>query len=199
MGKASFIEALRARLGQLDPAERARQLAYYAELLDDMVEDGMTEEAAVERLGGPDAVAEAILQEQPLSSLIKTRVRPSGGWTALAVILAVLGSPIWLPIALVLLAVAVSVGVVIWSLAAVLFVIVVGIVIGGLALLVTAVWTAGHSLPMLLLLVGGALCCGGLAVLAYLVAVWAIKGLAWLSQQFFRWIKSCFIRKGGAA
>ena len=51
MTKHEFLKQLKAELVGLPGAERRRQLDYYAELLDDMVEDGMDPEMAVERLG----------------------------------------------------------------------------------------------------------------------------------------------------
>ena len=51
MTKHEFLKQLKAELAGLPGAERRRQLDYYAELLDDMVEDGMDPEMAVERLG----------------------------------------------------------------------------------------------------------------------------------------------------
>ena len=114
MTKREFLDDLKSRLSQLPPDEIGKRLAYYAELIDDMVEDGMDEAAAVAKLGDVSKIADDILREQPLPTLVKSRVRPSGGWTALDIVLLVLGFPVWFPILMAFLAVVLSVYVVIW-------------------------------------------------------------------------------------
>ena len=65
MTKHEFLKQLKAELAGLPGAERRRQLDYYAELLDDMVEDGMDPEMAVERLGPVSEIANAIFRDNP--------------------------------------------------------------------------------------------------------------------------------------
>ena len=89
MTKADFLQLLERALSQLSEEERRANLEYYSELLDDMLEEGMTEAEATAKLGSPAAIAESILQEMPLSKLVSTRMKPKSGWTPLAIILAV--------------------------------------------------------------------------------------------------------------
>ena len=63
MTKHEFLKQLRAELERLPGAERKRQLDYYAELLDDMIEDGMEPEMAVERLGPVSEIVHTIFQD----------------------------------------------------------------------------------------------------------------------------------------
>ena len=98
MNKSEFLHILRSCLGQLTAEEREQNIAYYEELFSDMLEEGMSEEEAAAHLGDPEQIAREILAEQPLPLLVKSRVRPSGGWTALSITLIVLGSPVWLPL-----------------------------------------------------------------------------------------------------
>lgn len=65
MTKYEFLKQLRGELEGLPAAERKRQLDYYAELLDDMVEDGMDPEMAVERLGPVSEIANSIFRDNP--------------------------------------------------------------------------------------------------------------------------------------
>ena len=84
MTKADFLQLLERALSQLSEEERRANLEYYSELLDDMLEEGMTEAEATAKLGSPAAIAESILQEMPLSKLVSTRMKPKSGWTPLA-------------------------------------------------------------------------------------------------------------------
>ena len=54
--KREFLEALNARLATLPEAERARLTDYFTELIDDRLELGMDESAAVSALGDIDAL-----------------------------------------------------------------------------------------------------------------------------------------------
>ena len=165
------------------------------ELLDDMLEEGMTEAEATAKLGSPAAIAESILQEMPLSKLVSTRMKPKSGWTPLAIILAVVGSPVWVPLLLAGVAVVAALFVSIWALAAVAVVVVLALALAVIAAPVLAVRAAVLTLPLGLLLLGGGLVLLGLCVLGGLMAVELCKLLAQLTVLLARKIKGLFIRK----
>ena len=87
MTKEQFLYALRMRLSQLHESEIQKSLSYYDEMISDLMDDGMTEYEAVDHIGDVGEVAEQILSEQPLSTLIKTKVKPRRGWTPLAIVI----------------------------------------------------------------------------------------------------------------
>ena len=64
MNRLEFINELGAALSVLPPEEVKKALDYYVESIDDRMEDGMTEEAAIESLGPIPELAEKILSEQ---------------------------------------------------------------------------------------------------------------------------------------
>ena len=195
MTKADFLQLLERALSQLSEEERRANLEYYSELLDDMLEEGMTEAEATAKLGSPAAIAESILQEMPLSKLVSTRMKPKSGWTPLAIILAVVGSPVWVPLLLAGVAVVAALFVSIWALAAVAVVVVLALALAVIAVPVLAVRTAVLKLPLGLLLLGGGLVLLGLCVLGGLMAVELCKLLAQLTVLLARKIKGLFIRK----
>ena len=196
MTKADYLQVLRAHLTQMPPEERESHLAYYEELIDDMLEDGMTEAEAAEHLGDPAVIAQELLTELPLGTLVKTRVRPSGGWTALTVVLLVLGSPVWLPLLLSLAVVVLALLIVLWSL-----VLSFGIVVLALGLSAPAaiigMFLGYAGTGSLLTVIGAALICAGLCVLGVLAFPAIFRGAARLCTALFRWIKSLFIKKEG--
>ncbi|HOP12329.1 MAG TPA: DUF1700 domain-containing protein [Oscillospiraceae bacterium] len=195
MTKREFLDDLKSRLSQLPPDEIGKRLAYYAELIDDMTEDGMDEAAAVDKLGDISKIAEDILREQPLQTLVKSRVRPRGGWTALNIILLVLGFPVWFPILMAIFAVVLSIYVVIWSVVVVLFAVVFAIAASGLALIVGGIWNMFHNPLLALMVLGSGVALAGLSILAFLGAMYTAKGLAKLTVLIARGIKTLFIRK----
>ena len=60
MNKEEFLGVLRRELLGLTPEDRNRALDYYAELIDDAVEDGQSERDATASLGDPAALAARI-------------------------------------------------------------------------------------------------------------------------------------------
>lgn len=55
MQKTEFLDRLRAALADLPAEELEKTLGYYAEMIEDRMEDGMDEEAAVAAMGDPEA------------------------------------------------------------------------------------------------------------------------------------------------
>ena len=195
MTKADFLQLLERALAQLPEEERRRNLEYYSELLDDMLEEGMTEAEATAKLGSPGQIAQNILQEMPLSQLVSTRMKPQSGWTPLAIILAVVGSPVWVPLLLAAAAVVLALFVSIWALGAAAVAVVVGLAVAVVAAPIIAVRAAVLTLPLGLLLLGAGLVLLGLCVLGGLMAVELCKLLWQLTVWLAHKIKGLFIRK----
>ena len=74
MNKQTFLAQLRKALRELKREERKRQLAYYDEMLSDMMENGMSEEEATEKTGDSAALAATILSETDPHNLRKTDI-----------------------------------------------------------------------------------------------------------------------------
>ena len=195
MTKADFLQLLERALAQLPEEERRANLEYYRELLDDMTEEGMTEAEAAAKLGSPSQIAQNILQEMPLGKLVSTRVKPKSGWTPLAVVLAVVGSPVWVPLLLAAAAVVLAIFVSIWALGAAVVAVVIGLAVAVVAAPILAIRAAALTLPVGLMLLGGGLILLGLCVLGGLVAVELCKLLWQLTVWLVHKIKSLFIRK----
>ncbi len=105
MNRKTFVRLLSRRLRALPAAERAESLDYYTEMIQDRMEEGLSEEQAVGQLGSVDEIARQILQDAPPAPPAQREVRGRSGWT---VALIVLGSPIWLSLGLAAIAVALA-------------------------------------------------------------------------------------------
>ena len=82
MKKNEFLDALRRRIAALPAEDIERSLDYYSEIIDDCMEDGMTEDEAVEQVGSVEQAAANILDEMPAGSLVSApqeerRIAPS--------------------------------------------------------------------------------------------------------------------------
>ena len=197
MDKYDFLLALEDRLAGLPEADRQASLDFYSEMLDDLVEGGMTEHEAVATLGSPDAIAEEILLEMPLPKLVKAKMKKRR-LSGLEITLLAVGFPIWLPILISLLSVVFAIYISLWA-------VVISLYAADLAFAVSA--PAGILAAVLLLvqgeLAGGLLFLGAGLVLAGLSILWLFlcnltaKGMWKLGKLTLRGIKACFIRKKG--
>lgn len=195
MNKAQFLNELRRGLSQLPPEEIDKQLSYYSELIDDMIEDGMTEQEATERLGSVQEIYENILRDMPLPLLVKTRAKPKNGWTAMSIILIILGFPIWFSLAVILLVAVASVYVVIWALVIVAFAVVLATIACAILFVIFFLRLLFSSAAAALLALGLGLACAGAAVIAGLIAITCCKLIVKATAAIGRGIKSLFIRK----
>lgn len=100
MNKQEFLGALKKRLSGLPKNEIEERLAFYGEMIDDRTEDGRTEEEAVAEIGGADEIAAQIIADIPLTRLDERENQAETAAETWEIVLIVLGSPIWLSLAI---------------------------------------------------------------------------------------------------
>jgi len=193
MNRYDFYIALENGLSALPEQERQATIDYYAEMIDDRIEDGLGEEEAVAAVGDVDEIIRQVLMETPLTKLVKEKVKTRRSLRAWEIILLVLGSPVWLPILIAVAAVIFSVGVAFWALvfsisgAAFAFAVATIAAFAGAIVFVIKTGTiAGLGM------IGIALIMAGLAILFYFAAKAMARGLLWLGKKTVSGIKRSF-------
>ena len=68
MNKIEFLAAVSAKLDGLAPADVREQIGFLSEMIDDRMEEGITEAAAVAAVGAPAEVAARILADLPFAT-----------------------------------------------------------------------------------------------------------------------------------
>lgn len=198
MDKYDFLLALEVRLAGLPEADRQASLDFYSEMLDDLVEGGMTEAEAVASLGSPEAIAEEILLEMPLPKLVKAKMKKRR-LSGLEITLLAVGFPIWLPISIALLAVVFAIYISLWAVVVSLYAANVAMTACAPAGILAAVVLFASGKPAAaLLFLGAGLALAGLSILWFLLCNLTAKGMWKLGRLTLRGIKACFIRKKGA-
>ena len=114
MDRERFFKELRKLLGQLSPQEREQIFQYYAEIIDDKIEGGMSEAQAVAQLGTPHQVAAKILEENGAAP--NSGTGSGTGSKVLITVALVLGSPLWLSLGIAALALLLSAFIVVLAL-----------------------------------------------------------------------------------
>ena len=98
MTKSEFLKELESKLSGLPQDDIDNRLEFYSEMIDDRVEEGKTEEQAIEEIGSVDEVVEGIAKETPMLKLVKERVKPKRSIKGWEIALIILGFPLWLPL-----------------------------------------------------------------------------------------------------
>ena len=196
MSKEEFITALRRKLVGLPKKEVEDRLSFYSEMIDDRMEEGLTEEEAVADIGTVEEVSEEIIKDIPLLKIAKERIKPNRKLKAWEIVLLALGSPIWLSLIIVAFSVVISLFAVVWSLVIsvwAIFISLAACAVGGvLAGMIIACTGQGFTGVVL---VSAGIVCAGLAVFFFFVCKAMGKGGWWLTKKMLVGIKRCFIKK----
>lgn len=196
MNKQEFLAELQKELSGLSQSDIEERLNFYSEMIDDRMEEGLTEDEAVREIGTVNEVVSQTVAETPLYKLVKERVKPKRTISAWVIVLLVLGFPLWLPLLIAAFSVMLSVYIVIWSVLFSLWTIeisLVGCSLGGMISAVASAFQGNGATGIAML--GFAILCAGLSIFFFLGCKGITKGILILTKKMGVGIKSLFIRK----
>ena len=197
MNKKDFLSALKAALNGLPEKEIEERLSFYEEIIDDRIEEGLTEEDAVKEMGDTEQIVFQIMKEIPLGNLVKEKIKPKHRLLWWEILLIVLGFPVWFSIIIGIIAAFVSVYVCIWSVIITLWAVMVSFIGCAIGFLIAFILlTVFGNLSTTLAFLSAALVMAGLSILSFFFARICTKVLLTLTKKFIVGIKSLFIRKG---
>jgi uncharacterized membrane protein len=199
MTKQEFISELRKRLSGLPPCAVEEQISFYVEIIEDKIEDGTEEEKAVSEIGSVDYIASQIIEETPFTKIAIEKIKPKSKGKGLKTALIIIGSPVWVSLAIALFAVLLSLYIVGVALAVSLWAIEVSVWACAIAGVIGTIifFIQGYSITALALL-GLALVCVGVSILGIFFTKKASKWLVSLVSLIFSAMKKSFAKKGVA-
>ena len=217
MNKHEFLAALRRELTALPHGELTEQLNFYNEMIDDRMEEGMTEEDAVAGIGSVASIAAVILADRaadgdpiprseesaeeeisapchdiPQQDNTRTdgsasEPKGSPGETSKLrpweIALIALSSPLWVPLLIAVVSVALTLLVTLWAVVGSLWTIplTLGVTaVAGICAVPVAV-ASGHWVLVLAMLGAGCLL-AGLCILSVFGCAFVTRGMAWLTR-----------------
>lgn len=193
MNKREYLDRLTELLACLPPDQRIESVSFYAEMIDDRVEEGMTEEEAVAALDAPGVAAEAILDDLPAVPRAVAKTRRKSRVLLWAIV--IIGWPVLLPIAVSFVLAAVLIYLAIWLCAVCVWVVAIGLLIGLPLGIVCAFWgVAAGNVPFAVVEFGAALLCGALGALCLRGAFVATRQFARLSRIWAAKALSPFVK-----
>lgn len=196
MGKKEFLAALRRALRGLPARDIDGHCEFFEEIINDRMEDGLSEAAAVRSLGGVSRVAEQIISQTPLSRIVKEKLR-SGGIGFWGVLLIIFASPVWISLAAAAFAVLVSLWAAAFAVAVSLWAAELGIAVGAVGGLgFGAFLLFGSSRTGGLFMISEALVAGGIAIFMFFVCKAITKVSMLFVSKSLLGIKNLFLRRG---
>ena len=196
MNKQEFLTRLKQELAGLPKEDIEERLAFYEEMIDDRIEEGVSEEEAVLAMGDIEEIVSRIIADIPFLKIAKKRIKPDRKMQRWEIVLLILGSPIWLSLLIAAFAIVLSIYVSIWSIVISLwsvFASLIGGVLGGIG--AGIVFMCTNNVYSGLIMIAGGLVCVGLAILMFYGCVATTKGLAIATKKIAIWIKNLFIKK----
>ena len=195
MTKAEFLQAIETGLAGLPHQDREERINFYSEIIDDRIEEGLSEEAAINEIGSVDEIIRQTVTDRYYTSL-QNPPKQKNRLPVWVIVLLCVGAPLWISLAAAAFSIVVSIYATIWSVAVTLWAVFgalvgagAGCILGGI---IYAIWvhpTAG------LLAISAGMVCTGLSILMFYGCMWSTKGFAWLTKIMVVGIKNCFVRK----
>ena len=189
MNKKQFIETLRNKLSKFPQKEVDDSINFYSEMIDDKIEDGISEEDAVKEIGDIDNIVSLIVAYIPLTKIVKEKIKPKRKFKTWEIVLLVIGSPLWLSLLVSAIAVVFSVYVSLWA--------------GTVSIIAVGVYEIIYGIIMMcvsdtfinLSILGLDVVCIGLAIFLCIGCIYATKGLVLLTKKIILAIKNSFVKK----
>lgn len=193
MNKTEFLVDLKENLHFLPLNELEKTQGFYSEMIDDRIDEGMSEDDAVAAMGAIDTIVNNTIQDMSLPTLIKAKIQPKNKLKIWELILIILGFPLWFPLLIAFFMVIISVYISIWAIVISLYTTVAAFIISGVAGIFGLFFA--HNFANSLLMLGLSFVSIGIGTLAFFgvtkLSVWLIS----LTGKFLTWVKSLFITK----
>ena len=188
MTEKEYLKELKRNLSALKRSDRNSLIEFYKEMIEDKIENDKTEREAIAELEPADAVAKRTLAEYGIDEE-KLNMRRKISGTTLALV--IIGSPLWIPLAIaalaVVLAVAISILAGIISIASAC----IGVTLSSPFFLVMGIITAFSDVGTGLIAIGYGLSAAALGILA-------VTGIYKLIAYIVKKIKEIIIRNKGS-
>lgn len=196
MTKQEFLTQLRNGLSGLPQNDIEERVGFFDEMIEDRIEEGLSEEEAVAQAGSVEEIVSQTVAETPLAKIAKERITPKRKLKTWEIVLLIAGSPIWFALAIALASIVFSVYVSLWAVIIALWAVVTSMIFSTLACIVAGVIIAcmGKIIPALAMISAG-LVLAGLSIFMFVGCIMITKCIIKLTKKFALWVKSCFIKK----
>ncbi len=196
MTKQTFLERLSKGLHGLPQNDINERISFYSEMIDDQIEEGISEEEAIDGIGNVEDIITQTKKDYPATKIVEEKVAKKKKLNGWEITLLALGSPLWLALLIATVAVLISIYAALWSIIISLwsvFVSLIGCTVGGVASSVFAIIRGYGTSAMAI--IGLAIICAGLSIFLFFGCREATKGILTLTKKTALWVKNRFRKK----
>ncbi len=193
MNKSQFLAALEKGLGGLPAEETNERLTFYGEMIDDFMEEDLTEEEAIQKIGAVGDIVTQILTDDAVQP---KKVKSKRKLGALEITLLAIGSPIWLSLLIAAFAAVISLYAVLWSVIIsfwAVFAAFIGCAACGIFMLVLECVRGNPTMGIAMLGIG--IFSVGAAIFCFHGCKAATRGAVWITKKSFLAMRSVFVKK----
>lgn len=196
MNKQEFIDTLYKKLSKLPKKAFEDQINFYIEIIDDKVEDGLSEQEAINQIGPIDNIVEEIINNASLFKMVKEKVKPQRKLKTWEIILIIVGFPIWFSLLVAFLAVLFTLYIVMWVLILCLWVIFISFALCSIAsILVGIYYSIIQQNSVYLSYSAAGIVLIGLSIIMFYLSKCANIGLIKLTKKIILRFKKSLIKK----
>ena len=198
MYKQEFLFRLKSKLKGLPEQDVDERVNFYSEIIDDRIEEGVTEQDAVSELGDVNKIASQIISDVPFIRIVKDRINKKRKFSAWEIVLISIGSPIWLSLLIALFAVIFSLYVSLWAVVVSAYAVEISLIACAFAGVVGSIvfCIVGNVASALAIYLSGGLICAGLSIFLFYGCKSITKTIIFLTKKLAMFIKNCFIKRG---
>lgn len=196
MSKQEFLARLRKGLSGLPQEDIEERLGFYSEMIEDQMEEGISEEEAVSAVGTVDEIVAQVVAQTPVARIAKERIKSKRRPSAGQIVLLALGSPLWLSLVIAAFAVIFSLYISLWAIIISLWAVFSSLIGCGFGGVIAGILFAGSGnvLSGIAMLAAGMIC-AGLSIFMFYGCKAATKGCLILTKKLAAWIRKCFLKK----
>lgn len=196
MSKQEFLAQLRKGLSGLPQKDVEERLTFYSEMIDDRMEEGLSEEEAVSAISSVDEIIAQVIAETPLVKIAKERIKSKKRLRVGEIVLLALGSPIWLSLSIAVFAVILSLYISLWAVIISLWAVFTSLAVCSICgVLACIVFTLGGNSASGIAIFAAGIVCAGLSIYMFYGCKAATMGTLLITKKIAIWIKNCFIKK----
>lgn len=199
MTKAEFLVRLQEQIREYPSEETDKSLEYYSEMIDDRMEDGMTEAEAIASLGPVEEIAEQIKCELPITTLVKYKAKEKVKGKSMpvwAIVLLIISSPFWICMVLMIALVILMLYLTVWCIDAAFWLCDLSFAVSVVACVSgTIVMIVQGSILSAVFYLGMGLIMAALTIFVYLACFYISKGIVVETKGVFRQIKRSIVSK----
>lgn len=196
MNKQAFLALLRQGLSGSPQDDIEERLTFYSEMIDDRIEEGLSEEEAVSAVGSASEIVTQVTADISLRKIAKDRTKPKRRLRGWEVALLALGSPIWLSLGIAAITVILSLYISVWSVIFSLWAVfgcLIGCCLG--AMIPALVFVCNGNLLRGAAMAAAGMVFAGLSIFMFFGCKASTKGILMLTKKSGVWIKRSFTKK----